>query len=163
MAEQHWLAAAVGTILGGGGLWKWLASRNRAAIATAHERTEQERLDQAQMQQLIDRLSATEKRATRLEERIDKQSGKIVALENDKLELSRRIAQLEFEKRHQAEQIAQLEREKAEQDQALDVLRGQLEQGDEHIAALTKLVEGLGHQPPPRPKSTAAGQKKRTR
>lgn len=157
MAEQHWLAAAVGTILGGGGLWKWLTSRNRAAIATAHERTEQ-------MQQLIDRLTATERRATRLEERIDKQSGKIVALENDKLELARRIAQLEREKADQAARIAQLEREKAEQDQALDVLRGQLEQGDEHIAALTKLVEGLGHQPPPRPKSTAAGgQKKRTR
>ena len=158
MAEQHWIAAAVTTILGGGGLWKWLASRNKAAIASAeerkaaaHERTEQERLDQAQMQQLLDRLSATERRATKLEERIDKQSGKIVALETDKIELHRRISDLEREKRDQALRIEQLEREKAELDQALDLLRGQLEQGDEHIAALTKLVEGLGHQPPPRP------------
>lgn len=100
--------AAIAALITGGFTWlRTKENKEKAAIdkekAAIDKEAAADQLDTQQLKILVERLAQTESRSNRLEEKIERQSGRIVHLENEKLELERQIDSIESaSKLHQA-------------------------------------------------------------
>lgn len=166
--ERHWLfdeAHFAGTVLmalASAGVFQWLIAKQQSQQKSIEAREKAEQLDNKQMEILLERLDKAEHRGTKLEQQIDRLTGKIAALEIERNQLASRVAQLEHEKTLNVESIRNLNAKVTDLGNANEELTADQAAANEHIVQLTKIVEGLGQQPPPRPiKAAPAGRGKR--
>lgn len=105
--RQGFLATAAAIL---GGFFAWARGRESKETAAINRDSAQDKLDLQNFEIVTKRLAETEQRSERQADRIDRQSGLIVHLEQEKFQLEKQLSALEQTQRTQIAQLqAQLE------------------------------------------------------